>query len=371
MAHTTLFSPVQFGAVELRNRIIMAPLTRSRAAQPGDVPSDMNARYYAQRASAGLIVSEATQISRQGQGYALTPGIYTDAQERGWQTVTDAVHAAGGRMAIQLWHVGRISHHLLQEGGQPPVAPSAIRSETGESFVVLPEGPKRVPCGMPRALETEEIAGIVADYASAAERAVRAGFDMIELHSANGYLLQQFLSTNTNLRTDRYGGSLENRARLTLEAVDAILAVAGADRVGVRISPHFNRHDIADAETEAIHLHLAQQFQHRGIAYLHIAEPDWAGGPALTDDFRRQLREAYAGGIVVCGNYTRETGETRLASGLADAVAFGRPFIANPDLVARLAQGAALNRPDPSTFYGGGERGYTDYPTLDRMRESA
>lgn len=371
MAQTTLFSPVQFGAVELPNRIIMAPLTRSRAAQPGDIPSDMNARYYAQRASAGLIVSEATQISRQGQGYALTPGIYTDAQEQGWRTVTDAVHAAGGRMAIQLWHVGRISHHLLQEGGQSPVAPSAIRSETGESFVILPEGPKRVPCDMPRALETEEIPGIVADYAKAAERAIRAGFDMIELHSANGYLLQQFLSTNANLRTDRYGGSLENRARLTLEALDAIIAVAGAGRVGVRISPHFNRHDIADAETEAIHLHLARQFQHRGVAYLHVAEPDWAGGPALTDGFRRQLREAYAGRIVVCGNYTRETGEARLASELADAVAFGRPFIANPDLVARLAQGAPLNRPDPSTFYGGGEHGYTDYPTLDRLPESA
>ena len=367
----TLFSPTRFGAVDLPNRIVMAPLTRSRATQPGDIPSEMNARYYAQRASAGLIVSEATQISRQGQGYAFTPGMYSDAQEQGWRLVTDAVHAARGRIAAQLWHVGRISHRLLQEGGQPPVAPSAIRSETGEAFVVLPEGPKRVPCDMPRALETGEIADIVADYAKAAERALRAGFDMIELHSANGYLLQQFLATNTNQRTDRYGGSLENRARLTLEALDAIIGVAGADRVGVRISPHFIRHDIADAETEAIHLHLARQFQHRGIAYVHIAEPDWVGGPALTDDFRRQLRDAYSGRIVVCGNYTRQSGEARLAAGLADAVAFGRPFIANPDLVARLEQGASLNRPDPATFYGGGDHGYTDYPTLDQAREPA
>lgn len=373
MAQTTLFSlfsPLKVGALDLPNRIVMAPLTRSRAGQPGDVPGEMNARYYVQRASAGLIVTEATQISRQGQGYALTPGIYTDAQENGWKTVTGAVHAAGGRMAMQLWHVGRISHHLLQEEGRPPVAPSAIRSDTGESFVMLPEGPKRVPCDMPRALETAEIAGIVADYVHAAERALRAGFDMLELHSANGYLLQQFLSTNTNLRTDQYGGPLENRARLTLEVMDALISVAGAARVGVRISPHFNRHDIRDDETEAIHLYLAKEFDRRAVAYIHVAEPDWAGGPALTDAFRKQLRAAYGGRIIVCGNYTPEKADARIASGLADAVAFGRPFIANPDLVARFAQGAELNKPDPTTFYGGGDHGYTDYPALAASREA-
>lgn len=364
MSQSQLFTPLSVGATELPNRIVMAPLTRSRASQPGDVPSAMNAHYYAQRASAGLIISEATQISRQGQGYALTPGMYTDAQEQGWRTVTDAVHGAGGRMAIQLWHVGRISHRLLQDGGQAPVAPSAIRSDTGESFVILPEGPKRVPCDTPRALETTEIPGLVADYARAAERSLRAGFDMIELHSANGYLLQQFLSANSNQRTDNYGGNLENRARLVLEVMDAIIAVAGAARVGVRVSPHFNRHDINDTETEAIHLHLAKEFDRRGVAYMHIAEPDWAGGPALTNTFRQQLRKAYGGRIIVCGGYTPESAEARITSGLTDAVAFGRSYIANPDLVTRFQLGSALNKPDASTFYGGGEHGYTDYPSL-------
>ena len=366
-----LFSPVNFGSLKLPNRIVMAPLTRSRASQPGDIPSAMNATYYAQRASAGLIISEATQVSRQGQGYAWTPGIYTDAQVAGWKQVTDAVHAAGGRMALQIWHVGRISHHLLQEGGQAPVAPSAIRSDSGESFVVTPEGPARVPCDMPRALETHEIAGIVADYARATTNALAAGFDMLELHSANGYLLQQFLSTNSNQRTDPYGGSLENRARLVLEAMDAIIAVAGAHRVGVRISPHFTRHDIVDTETEAIHLYLAREFARRGVAYIHVAEPDWAGGPALTDSFRQQLRAAYGGRIIVCGGYTPESAEARITSGMADAVAFGRSYIANPDLVERFARGAALNKPDATTFYGGGTHGYTDYPTLDEQSRQA
>lgn len=365
MSHPLLFSPLKVGRLTLPQRIVMAPLTRSRASQPGDIPNEMNARYYTQRAAAGLIISEASQISRQGQGYAFTPGIYTDAQVAGWKRVTDSVHAAGGRMAMQLWHVGRISHHTLQEGGQPPVAPSAIRSENGESFVVLPEGPSRVPCDMPRALETSEIPGIVADYGHATERALAAGFDMVELHSANGYLLQQFLATNSNQRTDQYGGSLQNRARLTLEALDALIAVAGADRVGVRISPLFSRHDIQDAEAEAIHLYLATEFDRRGVAYMHIAESDWAGSPALTDSFRAQLRKAYGGRIIVCGGYTADSAEARIASGLADAVAFGRPFIANPDLVERMRQDAALNKPDPTTFYGGSEHGYTDYPTLE------
>lgn len=361
-----LFQPLSLGSLELPNRIVMPPLTRSRAGQPGDVPGPMNARYYAQRAAAGLIITEASPISRQGTGYAFTPGIYTDAQEAGWRLVTDAVHAAGGRIAMQLWHVGRISHRSLQEGGQAPVAPSAIRSETGEAFALTPEGPRRVPCDTPRALETAEIAGIVADYAAAATRAMRAGCDMVELHAANGYLLQQFLSTNTNQRTDQYGGSLENRARLTLEVLDAIIAAVGsAARVGVRVSPHFVRHDIRDDETEAIHLYLAREFERRGIAYMHLAEPDWAGGPALTDAFRAALRQAYTGRIIVCGGYDAAKARARLAAGQADLVAFGRAFIANPDLVERLRRGAALNAPDPTTFYGGDERGYLDYPTLE------
>ncbi|MBU6511209.1 MAG: alkene reductase [Betaproteobacteria bacterium] len=361
---SALFQPLKLGRLELRNRVVMAPLTRSRASQPGDVPSEMNARYYAQRASAGLIVAEASQISRQGQGYAFTPGLYTDAQERGWRLVTDAVHAAGGRIAAQLWHVGRISHHLLQEGGQPPVAPSALRAEHGESFVVLPEGPRRVPCDEPRALRTEEIPGIVADYAHAAERALRAGFDMLELHAANGYLLQQFLAPNSNQRDDRYGGSLEHRARIVLEALDALIGVAGAERVGVRISPHFVRHDIDDPETEAMHLYLAREFDRRGVAYLHTVDSSWSAGPALSDEFHQRLRQAYGGRIIVCGGYDAARGAARIEQGVADAVAYGRAFIANPDLVRRMREGAALNAPDPSTFYGGGEHGYLDYPVL-------
>ncbi|MDE2478258.1 MAG: alkene reductase [Betaproteobacteria bacterium] len=361
---SALFQPLRLGRLELRNRVVMAPLTRSRASQPGDVPSEMNARYYAQRASAGLIVAEASQISRQGQGYAFTPGLYTDAQERGWRLVTDAVHAAGGRIAAQLWHVGRISHHLLQEGGQPPVAPSALRAEHGESFVVLPEGPRRVPCDEPRALRTEEIPGIVADYAHAAERALRAGFDTLELHAANGYLLQQFLAPNSNQRDDRYGGSLEHRARIVLEALDALIGVAGAERVGVRISPHFVRHDIDDPETEAMHLYLAREFDRRGVAYLHTVDSSWSAGPALSDEFHQRLRQAYGGRIIVCGGYDAARGAARIEQGVADAVAYGRAFIANPDLVRRMREGAALNAPDPSTFYGGGEHGYLDYPVL-------
>lgn len=360
-----LLSPVKAGALTLSSRVIMAPLTRSRAGQPGDVPTELNAEYYAQRAGAGLIVSEATQISQQGQGYAWTPGIYTDEQEAGWKKVTAAVHAQGGRIAAQLWHVGRISHPLLQAGGADPVAPSALIAATSKCFVVQADGtPGNVPTGAPRALATGELAGIIEQYRQATIRARRAGFDMVEVHSANGYLLQQFLSTNTNQRTDEYGGSLENRARLTLEAVDAAIAEIGAERVGVRLSPHFVGHDIADQDAEASALYLAAELNRRGIAYLHIAEPDWAGGEELTDAFRRQIRAAFGGMLIFCGGYTAAEGDALIASGVADAVAFGRPYLANPDLVERFRAGAELNAPDQSTFYGGGAHGYTDYPTL-------
>ena len=360
-----LLSPVQAGSVQLPNRVLMAPLTRSRAGQPGDVPTALNAEYYAQRAGAGLIVSEATQISRQGQGYALTPGIHSDAQEAGWKGVTDAVHAAGGRIAAQLWHVGRISHTLVQPDGAAPVAPSAIAAKGAKCFVIQPDGtPANLPASLPRALGTDEIGGIVSDYVEAAHRADRAGFDMVEIHAANGYLLQQFLATNSNTRTDRYGGSLENRARLTLEVVDAVAAELGAGRVGVRLSPHFTGHDIADEQPEESALYLARELGRRGIAYLHIAEPDWAGGPRLGEEFKAALRGNFEGVLVFCGGYTADTAEALIASGTADAIAFGRPFIANPDLVERFRRGAELNEPDRSTFYGGGAKGYTDYPTL-------
>ena len=363
-----LLSPVTTGKLTLTNRVVMAPLTRSRAGQPGDLPRALNVEYYAQRATAGLIVTEASQISRQGQGYAWTPGIYTDAQEAGWQQVTSAVHAKGGRIAIQLWHVGRISHSLLQENGAAPVAPSAIIAANSQCFVVQADGtPANVPTEQPRALDLAEMPGIVAQYRQAAMRAKRAGFDMVEVHAANGYLLQQFMSANSNVRTDAYGGSLENRARLTLEAVDAAIAEIGADRVGVRISPHFVAHGILDTEAEAMALYLADAFTQRGIAYLHIAEPDWAGGPVLTDAFRQQLRAAFKGTLICCGGYSAAEADALIVSGLADAVAFGRLYIANPDLVARFAQGSELNKPDRSTFYGGEEKGYTDYPTLPQL----
>ncbi|PRC91207.1 alkene reductase [Solimicrobium silvestre] len=359
-----LLSPVTTGSIALTNRVVMAPLTRSRAGQ-GDVPRALNVEYYQQRASAGLIVTEASQISRQGQGYAWTPGIYTDEQEAGWKQVVAAVHAKGGRIALQLWHVGRISHSLLQENGGAPVAPSALLAENSQSFVVLPDGtPANVPTEMPRALELTEMPGIVAQYRQAAQRAKRAGFDLVEVHAANGYLLQQFMSTNSNHRTDIYGGSLENRARLSLEAVDAAIAEMGADRVGVRISPHFVAHGILDTEADAMALYLAKEFSARGIAYLHVAEPDWAGGPLLSDAFRNQLRSVFKGTLIYCGNYSAAEAETLIEQGFGDAVAFGRPFIANPDLVTRFSQGAELNMPDRATFYGGDAKGYTDYPTL-------
>ena len=363
--YSHLLSPLTKGALSLPNRVIMAPLTRSRAAQPGDVPRAMNVEYYAQRASAGLIVSEASQISAQGQGYAWTPGIYTDAQEEGWKQVTSAVHAKGGRMAIQLWHVGRISHTCFQENGGAPVAPSALIAEGSQCFALNAEGGAGyAPVSQPRALALDEIPGIINQYRQATQRAKRAGFDMVEIHAANGYLLQQFMATNVNQRTDQYGGSLENRARLTLEVVDAAIAEIGADRVGVRISPHFVAHGIADTEPEQMALYLAREFSKRGVAYLHIAEPDWAGGPVLTDEFRRQLRDAFSGTLICCGAYSAAEAEELIGKGLTDAVAFGRLYIANPDLVERFAAGAELNKPDRSTFYGGDERGYTDYPAL-------
>jgi N-ethylmaleimide reductase len=360
-----LLSPVQAGSIELTNRAIMAPLTRSRAGRPGDVPTDMNVEYYAQRAGAGLIVSEGTQVSQQGQGYAWTPGIYTDEQEAGWKQVTEAVHAKGGRIAAQLWHVGRLSHPLLQDDGAAPVAPSAIIAATTKCFVVQPDGTAgNVDTVVPRALGTEEIAGVIAQYSQAAARARRAGFDFVEIHAANGYLPHQFLATGTNQRTDAYGGSIENRARFVLEAVDAAIAEMGAERVGVRLSPHFAGHNMVDDEADASTLYVAKELTRRGVAYLHIAEPDWVGGAELTDQFRRQIRAEFSGLLIFCGGYSAAEADALIANGIGDAVGFGRPFLANPDLVERFRAGAELNVPDQTTFYGGDARGYIDYPTL-------
>ncbi|MGO1625607.1 MAG: alkene reductase [Halomonadaceae bacterium] len=364
MAHESLLTPVNLGSLTLPNRIIMAPLTRART--PDSVPGPLQQTYYGQRAGAGLVISEATNISPTARGYVYTPGIWTDEQEAGWKQVVDAVHARGGRMALQLWHVGRVSHEMVQPDGQPPVAPSALKGEGAQCFVEFDDGSAgQHPTSTPRALETEEIAGVVDDYRKAAVRARRAGFDMIEVHAANAYLLNQFLATGSNQRSDRYGGTLENRARFPLEVIDAVAEVFGPERVGVRLSPFIEIFGLTDDEPEAMAFYLAEEFSRRGLAYLHINEPNWAGGDiTLNDDFRRGLRERFNGSLMFCGFYDAERAERIIGAGIADAVAIGRPYIANPDLVERFHVGAELNEPDHATFYGGGAEGYTDYPFL-------
>jgi len=360
---STLFDPLSIGDVKLANRVVMAPLTRMRATQPGDVPNDLMAEYYWQRAGAGLIISEGTQISPAGKGYMDTPGIYSKEQAAGWRDVTDAVHAEGGLIAAQLWHVGRVSHPSFHNG-ELPVSASAIPF-TNRTTVRGEDGrPTRVDCPTPRALTTEEIAQTVADYGHAARIARESGFDLAEIHGAHGYLIHQFLSTESNQRDDEYGGSLENRARLALEAIDAVMDAWDPSRVGIRISPTGTANGLDDHDGEAIALHLAAEFTVRGLGFLHLSEPDWAGGPVLSDEFRRRLRDTYDGVIIGAGNYTPEKAERLLEAELIDAAAFGRSFIANPDLPERLRTGAPLNAPDPATFYGGDAAGYTDYPTL-------
>ncbi|MCK2184399.1 alkene reductase [Halomonas getboli] len=365
MSVDTLLTPTRLGELTLPNRILMAPLTRART--PDSVPGEAQQAYYGQRAGAGMIISEATNISPTARGYVYTPGIWTDEQEAGWKGVVQAVHAKGGRIALQLWHVGRVSHEWVQPDGQAPVAPSALDAEGAQCFVEFPDGSAgRHPTSTPRALETDELPGIVEDYRQAARRADRAGFDMVEVHAANAYLLNQFLATGTNHRTDQYGGSLENRARFPLEVIDAVAEEVGPQRVGVRLTPFIELFGLTDDESEAMAHYLAEQLSARGIAYLHLNEPDWAGGEiTFTDDFRRSMRERFSGSLIFCGHYDAERAERLIESGIADAVAMGRPYIANPDLVERIRTGAALNEPNPDTFYGGGVEGYTDYPFLD------
>jgi N-ethylmaleimide reductase len=359
-----LFTPVTVGALTLPNRVFMAPLTRMRATPPGDVPNALMKTYYTQRAGAGLVISEATQISPQGKGYMDTPGIYSAEQVQGWKAITASVHAAGGHMCAQLWHVGRVSHHSLQPDGQLPVSASAIPYENRTTVRGEDGKPQRVACDTPRALELAEIPGVLADYRHATLCAREAGFDMVEVHAAHGYLLHQFQSAVSNHRTDAYGGSLENRARLTLEALDAVIGAWEARRVGIRISPLGTFNGLDDSAGLEMGLYLAEQLARRGIGYLHLSEPDWAGGPAHTEAFRRELRARFPGIIIGAGNYTVEKAEALLEKGLIDAAAFGRPFIANPDLPKRLQAGAALNPVNSERLYGGGGDGYTDYPAL-------
>lgn len=360
-AADALFQPFRLGDLTLPNRIVMAPLTRNRATKGTDAPNALNARYYAQRASAGLLITEASQISQQGQGYIWTPGIYSPQQIEGWRKVTDAVHAEGGRIFIQLWHVGRVSHVSLQPNNGAPVAPSAIRAETKtyveSGFVDVSE---------PRALALDEIPGIVADFAKAARNAKAAGFDGVEIHGANGYLLDQFMKDGSNTRTDAYGGSIENRARFTLEVVDAVLGEWDRSRVGIRISPVTPANGVDDSNPQALFDHVVRQLDRRRIGYLHVIEGA-TGGPRDVAPFDYgALRRAFSGAYMANNGYTRDLAAEAVAENRADLVAFGKLFIANPDLVERLRLGAPLNEPDRDTFYGGGEHGYTDYPTLDR-----
>lgn len=360
-----LFTPIQVGALTLPNRIILAPLTRSRAGQPGDVPTPLMAEYYAQRASAGLIISEATNISEVAMGYALTPGIYSPEQVDGWRLVTDAVHAAGGRIFLQLWHCGRMSHESLHPG-RAPVAPSAIHCEDCKVFTVNEQGQGGLSStSPPEALTVEQIHATIADYARAARNAIAAGFDGVEVHAANGYLPHQFLSSNTNQRDDAYGGDLAGRCRFLFEVMDAVLAEVPADRVGVRLSPLFAFNGMLDADPAETQGHVAAHLSNLGIAYLHVADTDVMGGTAPKMDAMLPFtRPRFQGVMMLNGAYDAERARTAITAGDGDLVAFGRLYLANPDLPERILQGGPYNEPDPATFYGGGAQGYTDYPTL-------
>ena len=354
---TDLFTPIRLGGLELPNRIVMAPLTRNRAGQPGNVPQPINATYYAQRASAGLIITEGSPISDMAHGYPGTPGIHSPAQVAGWKRVTDTVHAKGGRIFLQLWHVGRISHPSLLPNDALPVAPSAIK----------PAGKAFTHQGMtdfvtPRALETSEIPALIENFRIAAYNAKAAGFDGVEVHGANGYLLDQFLRDGSNHRTDQYGGSIANRTRLLREVVAAVCEVWGADRVGVRISPLNQYNDMRDSNPQALFNHVGDTLRPFGLAYLHVMERD-VHGSELPLDFPK-LRRRFNGRYMANGGYDKRRANAAIAASRADCVAFGTSYIANPDLVERYAQDAPLNVADPSTFYGGREQGYTDYPAL-------
>jgi N-ethylmaleimide reductase len=338
----------------------MAPLTRNRATPPGMVPSPLAAEYYGQRASAGLLVTEATQVSQQGQGYQDTPGIYSADQIAGWRKVTDRVHERGGRIFVQLWHVGRISHTALQPGGGKPVAPSAIQAKT-KTFV----NNQFTEVSEPRALELSEIPGIIDDFKRGAANALAAGFDGVEVHGANGYLLDQFAKDGTNKRTDAYGGSIENRARLMLEVSRAVAAEAGSERTGIRISPVTPANDVSDSNPQPLFDHIVDGLEALKLIYIHVIEGA-TGGPRDIAPFNyASLRARFSRAYIANNGYDFELANRQLEANAADLIAFGKPFISNPDLVERLKKGAPLNVWDKNTFYGGGAKGYTDYPALD------
>lgn len=358
-----LFSPVALGDLTLANRLVMAPMTRNRAGA-GNVPTALNAEYYRQRADAGLIITEASQVSPEGVGYPATPGIHSDEQVAGWRLVTDAVHQAGGHIFVQLWYCGRISHPSLLPDQQTPVAPSAIRPE-GEAITY--EGMQTYV--EPRALETEEIPGIVAQYVHAARQAKAAGFDGIEVHAANGYLIDQFLRDGSNQRTDQYGGSVENRMRFLNEILDAVCEVWPANRVGVRLTPENSFNSMSDSNPRQHFEYFVRQLSPRGLAYLHVLEGDMMTKQSRLD--YRELRDSYDGLYMANNGYDKQRASQALANGDCDLVAFGVIYLANPDLVERFKTDAPLNSPDQETFYGGDEKGYTDYPFLNNSGQTA
>jgi len=354
-----LFEPFRLGDVELPNRIVMAPLTRRRATHGTNAANALMAEHYRQRAAAGLIIAEASQISQQGQGYAFTPGIYSPEQVAGWREVTDAVHSAGGHIILQLWHVGRVSHVSLQPGGGAPVAPSAIATT---KQVAIETG--FVDCSPPRALALDEIPGIIADYRKAARNAKEAGFDGVEIHCANGYLIDEFLRDGSNKRADAYGGSPQNRARFGLEVVDAVLEEWEAARVGVRISPVSPVHDMSDSDPQAVFFYFVEKLAAKKLGFIHVIEGATQGPRDVAPFDYLALRKSFPGAYIANNAYTLELAEETLAAGRADLIAFGRPFISNPDLVERLRRRAPLAEVDFQTVYAQGAKGYTDYPTL-------
>ena len=361
MATSKLFEPYKLGPITLSNRTVMAPLTRNRAVA-GLVPNPLAVEYYGQRASAGLLITEASQVSQQGQGYQDTPGIYSKEQIAGWRKVTDRVHERGGHIFIQLWHVGRISHTSLQPNNGAPVAPSAVRAKT-KTFV----GGTFADVSEPRALELSEIPGIIDSFKRGAANALEAGFDGVEIHGANGYLLDQFAKDGTNKRTDAYGGSIENRAKLMLEVAKAVSAEAGAARTGIRISPVTPANDVSDSNPQPLFDHIVDGLNAEKLVYIHVIEGA-TGGPRDVAPFDyASLRKRFDGTYIANNGYDLELANKVLAANEADLIAFGKLFISNPDLVERLKSGAPLNAPDKATFYGGGAKGYTDYPALDRL----
>ena len=356
----TLFTPITFGDLTLKNRIVMAPLTRQRARQADDAPFALHAEYYAQRAGAGLIISEGTQISPEGKGYAWTPGIYSNAQFAGWKLVTDAVHAKGGKIAAQIWHVGRVSHASLQLNGGAPVAPSAIGA-AGKTF----NGTEFVETSVPRALELDEIPRVIEDYRIATRNALAAGFDAVEIHAANGYLLDEFLRDTSNTRTDAYGGSIENRIRLLREVVAAVVEIAGPGRTGVRLSPWSNASNVGiDSDTPALFGAVIDMLNAAGIAFVHMVEGQTGGPRDWPAGALEALRDRVAGAYIANNGYARDTAVAAVNTGNVDMVAFGRLYISNPDLAERLALDAPLNPLPTDGIYGGGAEGYTDYAAL-------